>query len=104
MDVLLQYWTWLTDDRTAFASADVARDFFRCTTCRRVFMHYWACKPAGEPGRVGCRCGGKEARMVLIPEWHAAWLVLSRYVWRKLICGRTYWDPRFPARKAALDV
>lgn len=86
-----------------FASDDVARDFLRCRGCGRVFMHYWACKPATEPGQVGCRCGGREARLTLLPEWQAAYYVISRYVVRKLILRRTYWDPRLPTRQGPPD-
>lgn len=86
-----------------WSSPDVARTFLRCDGCGRIFMHYWACKLAHEPGQVGCRCGGKQARDTQLPEWQAAYYVLSRYVWRKLILRRTYWDPRLPTRKVALD-
>lgn len=82
---------------------EVARYFLRCDSCGRVFMHYWACKPANEPGRVGCPCGGLQVRQAVLPEWQAAYYVLTRYVWRKLILGRTYWDPRMAERRVPLD-
>lgn len=97
-------WRPPTVGAAALSQPEVARDFMRCTTCGRVFMHYWACKPAGEPGRIGCPCGSREARTCLIPEWQAAYYVLSRYVVRKLVLRRQYWDPRLPCRKAPLDV
>lgn len=103
MELLIRAWTWISDDHVVFATPEVARTFLRCDSCGRVFMHYWACKPASEPGQVGCPCGSRQARTTRVPEWQAAWLVLSRYVWRKLVLKRTYWDPRMPIRKAAPD-
>lgn len=106
----IEFVTWLATcwrppqtGAALFASADVTRDFLRCDGCGRVFMHYWACKPAAEPGRIGCVCGGKQARTTLLPEWQAAYYVLSRYVVRKLLLRRTYWDPRLPGRTVMPD-
>jgi hypothetical protein len=96
--MLTRAWIWLTDDHVLWTSPEVHRHFLRCDGCGRIFRHYWGCKEPHERGRIGCRCGGAKARIVHIPEWRAAWLVLSCYAWRKLILRKRYWDPRFPTR------
>lgn len=97
-------WTWLTDDHVVLANGTAMRHFMRCDTCGRVFFHFWGCAEAGEKAQLGCRsCGGIRARMARLPEWQAAVLVLSCYVWRKLIKGKTYWDPRMPTRVTHVD-
>jgi len=103
MDQLKRFWTWLTDDHAVFTTATVERHFLRCGTCGRVVPHYWVCKPVGDTGRVGCTCGGIHVRQARIPEWRAAYYVLSRYVVRKLILGKVYWDPRMPTRLVTPD-
>lgn len=75
----------------------VNRYFSRCTTCGRVFCHYWGCVTAKdrEEGRqVGCLCGGMEMRVCKLPTWQEAYFLLSRYLWRKVWKRETYWDPR----------
>jgi len=100
--MLTRFWTWLTDDHVVLASGTAWRHFMRCDTCGRVFYHFWGCTE--DASAIGCRhCGGIRARMCRLPEWHAAWLVLSCYVWRKLIRRKTYWDPRMPTRKVHQD-
>ncbi len=93
----------MTDDHPVFTTPGVARTFLRCGTCGRVVMHYWVCKGVGQPGRTGCPGGGVHVRCARIPEWKAAYYVLSRLVWRKWLLGRTYWDPRMPERRVTLD-
>lgn len=103
MTYLRQFWTWVTDDHAVFTTPEVARTFLRCGSCTRVVMHYWVCRGVGEPGRTGCPCGGVHVRPTRIPEWKAAYYVLSRYLVRKLLLKRTYWDPRMPERRVTLD-
>lgn len=103
LTLLRRAWTWLTDDHVVGTTPGVARYFSRCDACKRVFMNYWAIKPHNEPGRVGCPCGGVKVRIVHIPEWQAAYYVVTRYLWRKLILRRRYWDPRIAERRVPLD-
>jgi len=103
MDRLATFWTWLTDSHTVFTTPEVDRRFLRCDSCGRTVMHYWVCKPVGEPGRAGCPCGGIHVRTAHIPEWKAAWFVLSRLVVRKWLLGKPYWDPRMPERRRTPD-
>lgn len=99
----MRWWSWLWSDRVVFTTPEVHRYFLRCEGCRRVFCHYWGCKEADEAGRVGCPCGSQKARIAAIPEWLAAYYVLSRFLVRKLILRKRYWDPRFPAREHATE-
>lgn len=96
-------WTWLTDERVLGASAEVERHFMRCDACSRLFYHFWGCKEDGEGGRLGCACGSVTARLTRIPEWRAALVLAWCYVWRRVIRGRRYWDPRMPSRRAHVD-
>lgn len=84
-------------DHVLFSSPGVHRYFARCTTCGRVFMHYWGCVTAAHraQGRqVGCVCGASEMKVCLLPVWQQAWFLLSRFVWRKIVKQEVYWDPR----------
>ena len=107
MTQLSAWFEWLTDTRSnrfvVFTTPGVARTFLRCTSCSRIVMHYWVCKGLSDPGRNGCPCGGVHVRSTRIPEWRAAYYVLSRLVWRKWLLKRTYWDPRMPERQVTLD-
>ena len=97
-------WKYRPDGVALFSTPEVSRVFLRCKSCQRVVMHYWVCKPVGDTsGRVGCPCGGIHMAPSRIPEWKAAWFVLSRLVWRKWVLKKTYWDPRMPERKVTLD-
>ena len=103
MDYLKRFWTWLSDDHAVFTSPGVSRTFLRCSSCHRIVMHYWVCKGVGQTGRTGCPCGGVHVCSTRIPEWQAAWFVLSRFVVRKCLLKRPYWDPRMPERQVTLD-
>lgn len=100
---MTRLWHWLTDTHVVFTSPEVQRVFLRCDSCRRVFCHYWGFKEAHEGGRMGCPCGGIKARPCQIPEWQAAYYVLSRLLVRKLLLRKRYWDPRFPLRMSHAD-
>ena len=101
--MLQRVWTWLTYDHVVGTSPEVHRHFLRCENCGRTFRHYWGCREPDETGRIGCPCGGMKARIVALPEWKAAYFVIGCYVWRKLIRGRRYWDPRFPTRDTHVE-
>jgi hypothetical protein len=99
---LTRLWRWLTDDHVVLTDPAVERYFARCTACGRVWMHYWACVTAEDRRRgrrVGCPCGNLRCRIVVLPEWQAAWYVLSRWLWRRVLRRERYWDPRLPARR-----
>ncbi len=96
--MLRRAWQFLTDDHVVGTTPEVHRHFLRCENCGRVFMHFWGCKEAHERGRLGCPCGGIKARIAAIPEWLAAYYVITRYLWRKVLLRKRYWDPRFPSR------
>lgn len=102
MIMLQRFWRWLMDDHVIFTEPNLERYFARCTSCGRVFHHYWGCVTAAdrEKGRrVGCPCGGTKMRLCNIPVWQQAWFVCSRYVWRKLIRREVYWDPRLIVKR-----
>lgn len=93
--------TWkefFSRDYVAGTTPGVTRAFMRCKSCHAVYRHYWGCIPPGEKGQIGCKCGGTLAGFARLPEWQAAWWVISCYVWRKLILKKTFWDPRMPIR------
>lgn len=102
-----ELWKGLADsDHVLFDASEkgVYRYFSRCTTCGRVFMHYWGCVSAAdrEKGRqVGCVCGGMHMKIAILPAWQQAWFLLSRYLWRKVIHNEHYWDPRIAERRHA---
>jgi len=102
--LLHEVWKGLADpDYVIFGSDSVNRYFARCTTCGRVFLHYWGCVSAAdrEKGRqVGCKCGGMEMKVCILPEWQQAYFLFSRYLWRKVIKNETYWDPRIAERSS----
>jgi len=81
-----------------FATPEVGRFFLGCRRCARVVPHYRCYGSQAEPGMGRCRCGFYEYSPMAIPEWKAAWWVLSRLVWRKWILKRDMWDPRIPVR------
>ncbi len=97
------FWKYRPDGIAVFSTSEVGRTFLRCSACGRVVMHYWVCKAVGETGRTGCPCGGIHVRSTRIPEWRAAYYVLSRLVWRKWLLRKPYWDPRMPERTVTLD-
>jgi hypothetical protein len=98
LTLLRELWKGFTDPaHVLFASEGGNRYFARCTSCGRVFMHYWGCVTAADrqKGRqVGCKCGGVKMRVCILPTWQQAWFLLSRYVWRKIVKQETYWDCR----------
>lgn len=80
-----------------FSSPGVHRHFARCTTCGRVFMHYWGCVTAADRAKgrqVGCKCGGTEMKVCVLPVWQQIWFLFSRYLWRKIVKQEERWDPR----------
>jgi hypothetical protein len=103
LTALRQAWVWLIDEHVVGASPEVQRHFLRCDGCGRLFFHFWGCKEPGEGGRVGCPCGSVTSRLTRIPEWRAALLLGACYVWRRVIRGRRFWDPRMPSRRAHVD-
>lgn len=96
-------WKYRPDGIAVFSTPDVSRTFLRCRSCGRVVMHYWVSKRVGDTGRTGCPCGGIHVGPARIPEWQAAWYVLSRLVWRKWLLKKPFWDPRMPERSRTLD-
>lgn len=92
----------LVDRETvAFATPGVDRIFIACDRCGRVMPHYRAYPPLDEPASGRCVCGTGVYRYAHLPEWQAAWWVLSCYVWRRLLRGKAQWDPRIPMRRQA---
>jgi hypothetical protein len=45
-----------------------------------------------------CKCGCPEYVIRRVPELKAAWLVISRLVWRKWVLRKDDWDPRIACR------
>lgn len=94
-------WQRLTDPAAvAFSTPDVARVFLACMVCGRVKPHYELYADFSEKAKPLCWCGQHTFRPRHIPEWKAAWQVLVvGWLWRKVIRGKTQWDPRLPIRK-----
>lgn len=95
--LLCELWACWRDPNRVFFSDPYERYFARCTSCGRVFMHYWACVSREHREKrlqVGCPCGGTRMRIGNLPQWQQVWFMLSRYVWRKVVKRQTYWDPR----------
>lgn len=93
-----EVWKGLFDSQhVLFSVPNINRYFARCTTCGRVFMHYWGIVTAADRAKgrqVGCVCGASEMKVCKLPVWQQAWFLLSRYIWRKLVRREVYWDPR----------
>ena len=85
-------------DVVAFSTPGIGKIFLGCRLCRRVVPQYRCYGNLHEPGIGLCRCGSNEFSPMPIAEWYAAWLVLSRLVWRKWILKRAMWDPRISQR------
>lgn len=98
MTLLREIWNGLLNpDHVLFSVPGVNKYFARCTTCGRVFMHYWGVVTADDRAKgrqVGCVCGGSEMKVCNLPTWQQAYFLFSRYLWRKLIRNERYWDPR----------
>lgn len=82
----------------AFTTPDVGRIFLACERCGRVVPHYKVYAARTATSWRSCPCGHGVYRYRHLPEWQAAWWVLSRYVWRRLVCRQASWDPRVPVR------
>lgn len=89
---------WLRRTLTDY-TPETGRVFVSCRDCRRLVPHYYLADQ--RRAKLGCpRCGGLYFRPVQISEWRAAWFVLSRLVWRKVVTRQRQWDPRMPMRVA----
>lgn len=111
LDLVAEVWGGMTDPTYVLFSSppytlagkkyEIQRHFARCRTCGRVFMHYWGCVTASdrEKGRqVGCKCGGDEMKVCILPVWQQVWFLFSRYLWRKVWKNEQFWDPRLAER------
>lgn len=85
--------------QTVFTTPGVDRVFLACDRCGRVVPHYQVYGHRSEA--LGhCKCGHRQYRPIVLPEWKAAfWVLVVGWFWRKTVRKHVEWDPRMPIRQ-----